>query len=488
MDAVSIGNALASGSVTSTELVDIYTERIHTMDRSGANINSIRVLNPNARTAAASLDHERSLGYNRGPLHGLPFVVKDNFDVLGLSTTAGSAALAGSYPARNAAVVRNLIDAGAFVLGTTNMSELAASAGMYGYSSIAGWTRNPYNLDHTVYGSSSGTAAAVASRFAAFGLGTDTSGSIRAPASAAGLVGIRPTTGTVSLEGIMPHARSLDMPGPITVSGRDAALVLSIMTTDRATLRPQDCPRSLHRCRWDRTAVGVLQDYFGVDPEIDDAVSHAVRSMIALGARVVDVELPPALNHLADNVVRPLSNYEFKFDIESYLSTLKSSPISSLSGLIAAIESSTSSPYPVNPRRLQGLRDAERVGSSRSSKELRRHLLDRKIPYLRHTLQQVFAQNGLNVLVFPTVTRTAPQALLGEDHAHHSASENPYLPTYLGSATGHPEVTCPVGADSQNIPIGISLLGLPDTDHELLDLASSLTAEMPVAERPRTVL
>ncbi|MGV9801969.1 amidase, partial [Mycobacterium sp. NPDC003449] len=480
---------------TSTDLVDIYTDRILTLDRAGPNINSIRALNTDVRDTAAELDHERARGRLRGPLHGLPFVVKDNFDVLGLPTTGGSAALVGSYPARNAAVVQQLIDAGAFVLATTNMSELAASARMYGYSSIAGWTRNPYNVNRTAYGSSSGTAAAVASRFAAFGLGTDTSGSVRAPASATGLFGLRPTIGTISHTGILPHARSLDMPGPLTVTARDTALVLSAMTGSVPVSPIAACHSQAHRHSqgresFDHTTIGVIRDYFGANHEVDETVTQAIRSLDKHGAQITEIELPPALHHLADTVVRPLANYEFKADFESYLTTLRTSPITTLRDLIAVLEStppSTCPAYPINPQRLRGLYEADEIGSSPGTPAARRHLLDNVIPFLRNTLRHLFTQNNVDILAFPTVTCTAPPICSDRDDSHGYDTGNPYLPTYLGSATGYPEITCPIGVDSQNLPIGMSLLGLPYTERELLDLACTLTTTLPELEYPNIV-
>lgn len=213
MDSVEIMDSLKRGSATSAELVDIYSDRIAKFDKAGPKLNSIIGMNPHARALADVLDHERAAGKARGPLHGLPIIVKDSYDVVGMPTTGGSVAFANAYPARNAAVVQRLVGAGAIVLAKANMSELATSAGKFGYSSVLGVTLNPYNLKRSSLSSSSGTASAIAAKFAAFGLGTDSAGSIGNPSSVDGLVGIRPTLGLTSRTGVIPFALSLDVTG-----------------------------------------------------------------------------------------------------------------------------------------------------------------------------------------------------------------------------------------------------------------------------------
>ncbi|WP_052649288.1 amidase [Paenibacillus vortex] len=193
-----VATALKTKQITSEELVEYYLERIEAFDKQGPAINSIITINNKSLETAKALDTELKKKGPRSKLHGIPFVVKDNYDVVGMPTTGGSVALKNAYPTKNAFTVQKLVDAGAIVIAKTNMSELAASYGRLGYSSMGGLTINPYNLNRDASGSSSGSAAAVAANFAVFGLGTDTSGSVRGPANVTGLVGIRPTMGLTS--------------------------------------------------------------------------------------------------------------------------------------------------------------------------------------------------------------------------------------------------------------------------------------------------
>jgi amidase len=232
--------ALDSGRVSSEELVRYYLDRIQRFDKSGPRINALISLNPRALEQARRLDAESRKKPGQGGLYGIPFVAKDNFDSAGIPTSGGSAALEHSVPPANAFVVQKLIDQGAILLGKTNMSELAASYDRFGYSSAGGLTLNPYNTARDVSGSSSGSAAAVAADFAAFGLGTDTSGSLRAPADVAGLVGVRPTLGLTSRGGVIPLSLTFDTTGVLARSVNDAAIVLDAIAgedpRDAATL------------------------------------------------------------------------------------------------------------------------------------------------------------------------------------------------------------------------------------------------------------
>ena len=222
-DIAALRSALDAHRITSEELVRYYLRRIELFDKQGPRINALITLNPRALEQARNADAHAPPAGTRDPLHGIPFIVKDNYDTAGLPTSGGSAALEDSVPSTNAFVVQKLLDRGAILIGKANMSELAASYGRLGYSSAGGLTLNPYNTARNVSGSSSGSAAAVAADFAPFALGTDTTGSIRGPASVAGLVGLRPTLGLTSRSGIIPLSLSFDTAGILTRTVADQA-------------------------------------------------------------------------------------------------------------------------------------------------------------------------------------------------------------------------------------------------------------------------
>src|SRR5579871_4847203 len=293
-----LGAALDAGAVTSRGLVEAYLERIDAFDHAGPALNAMITINPHALADADALDAERRAGRRRGPLHGIPVVVKDNYDTADMPTTAGSMALVGSRPDRDAFQVRKLREAGAIILGKTNLHEFAR--GITTISSLGGQTRNPYDPTRNPGGSSGGTGAAVAADFAAAGLGTDTCGSIRYPAAHNNLVGLRPTLGLSSRSGIVPLAHSQDVGGPLARSVTDIAIMLDAtvgadpddpVTADAARHIPASYRASLDRDGLRGTRIGVLQPLFGREPEDQRAgsvVRTALDAMAQQGAQLVD--------------------------------------------------------------------------------------------------------------------------------------------------------------------------------------------------------
>ena len=238
-------NALDKGYITSELLVKLYLNRIDAYDEQ---FNSINQINPNALNDAKRLDQERKSGIVRGPLHGIPILVKTNIDVVGLSTTAGAKSLSDNYPVDNSDVVQKLVDAGAIILGSTNMSEFAFSADK-SYSSF-GYVYNAFNTDYTSYGSSGGSAVSIAASFAAASLGTDTNSSARIPASAAGLVGIRPTTGILSNKGVIPYDVERDTVGILSKNVYDNVLIYDVLTGTQSIQLSEDYD-------WSNVTIGV---------------------------------------------------------------------------------------------------------------------------------------------------------------------------------------------------------------------------------------
>ena len=339
---------MQTGRYTSRQLVDLYLARIEQVDRSGPALRSVIEVNPDARSIADALDAERKGKGPRGPLHGIPILIKDNIDTADrMMTTAGSLALEGSIAARDAFLVERLRAAGAVILGKTNLSEWAnfrSTKSSSGWSGRGGQTKNPYALDRNPCGSSSGTGAAIAANLAALGVGTETDGSIVCPSSVNGLVGIKPTVGLVSRSGIIPISHSQDTAGPMTRTVADAAVLLSAMTgvdpRDRATKastgKAVDYSKGLDTGALKGARIGVARKrYFGYSPAADKAIDAAIADMKARGAVIVDpADIPTAAG--IDDCELEILLYEFKAGLNTYLRGLgPSAKVHSLADVIA---------------------------------------------------------------------------------------------------------------------------------------------------------
>jgi len=294
-------DAMSSGRWTSHAIVVNYLNRIDAIDKRGPAINSIIELNPDARSIADAMDRERKGGHIRGPLHGIPVLIKDNIDTADrMATSAGSLALAENHAARDAFIVSRLREAGAVILGKTNLSEWAnfrSTHSTSGWSGRGGLTRNPYVLDRNACGSSSGTGSAVAANLAAVGIGTETDGSVVCPSSASGLVGIKPTLGLVSRAGIIPIAHSQDTSGPMARTVRDAAILLGILTgadeRDPVTVSSRtkghaDYTRFLDADGLKGARIGVARQYFGFNDATDRRMKDAIALMKSLAGTIGD--------------------------------------------------------------------------------------------------------------------------------------------------------------------------------------------------------
>lgn len=324
---------LAAGKVTSDDLVRAYQARIAAVDRAGPRLNSVIALNPHALADAAQRDAERRAGRVRGPLHGVPVLIKDNIESADdTATTAGSLALADNVTGRDAPVVRRLIDAGAIILGKTNLSEWAnirSSGSISGWSAIGGLVKNPYVLDRGASGSSSGTGAAIAASLAAAGVGTETDGSVTAPASFNGLVGLKPTVGLVSRTHVVPISHSQDTPGPMARSVEDAAILLTAMAgsdpADPATLEADahktDYAAGLSDASLRGKRLGVLgYAAAGFSPAVDAVFADAVAKLQAAGAEVIELKDAQPPENLRTQEFTVLLT-ELKADLNAYLAT-----------------------------------------------------------------------------------------------------------------------------------------------------------------------
>ena len=323
--------AMQSGKLTSKQLVMAYLARIREIDKSGPRINSIIELNPDAIAIATALDKERKTGRTRGPLHGVPVLIKDNIATADkMQTTAGSLALVGIKPPRDAFLVTKLREAGAVILGKTNLSEwanLRSTRSTSGWSARGGLTKNPYALDRNTSGSSSGSGAAIAASLATLGVGTETDGSIISPASTNGLVGIKPTLGLISRNGIIPIAHSQDTAGPMTRNVTDAVLLLTALTgvdardaaTQESAGKSHDYTRFLDAEGLKGARIGVVRSNFGGRNDlVSTVIEAALKVLAAKGAILIDPVEVPNIAKYGQTELEVLY-YEIKADMETYL-------------------------------------------------------------------------------------------------------------------------------------------------------------------------
>ena len=450
--------AMRAGTVTSAQLVDSYLARIEAYDRKGPRINAIIAINPKAREEAAALDRERAARGPRGPLHGIPLVIKDNIDLAGLPTTAGSLAFAALFPAGDAFQVKKLREAGAVILAKSNLQELAS--GYVTVSSLGGQTKNPYDLTRNPGGSSGGTGAAVAANLAAAGLGTDTCGSIRTPASHNALVGLRTTLGLASRGGVFPMSHSQDIAGPLARTVADVAILLDatvgVDPADPVTRlgegrAPQSYRDALKADALKGARIGVLRDLFGTAPEDNEAgtvVRRALDDLKKLGAEVIDVAIPDYDGIMSGT---SLIDAEFKADINAYLSRVPGAPVRTLGdavdgGLLhAAIDPSARSRNTMVP----DADAAQRVAAKREA--------------VRRIVTTAFDEQRLDAMAYPTMRRKP--ARIGDAQPGSTCA--------LSAVSGLPALSVPAGTTSDGLPIGLELLGRAFSESRLLALAYS---------------
>ncbi len=448
--------AMASGRATAVDLLDAYLARIAAYDQQGPRLNAMIRLNPNAHSDARARDRERASGAVRGPLHGIPIILKDNYDTADMPTTGGSVALAGLVPPDDAFQVRKLRESGAIIVGKSNLHELAA--GITTISSLGGQTLNPYDLSRYPGGSSGGTGAAVAASFASIGWGTDTCGSIRIPASQNNLFGLRPTKGLSSIDGIIPLSHTQDVAGPLARTVTDLAIALDatigmdLADPATASLRGRRLPRfadSLGTATFEGVRLGVLTNMFGdapEDQEMGGVIRTAIAQMFDAGADVIDVIIPDLEDLLANSSVIA---HEFKWDLIDYLAATPGAAVGSLQDILdqglyhAALESRFS------------LRNAP---ESRDSEEYREALAKREM--VRDAVVTAMDDERLDALIYPTMRR--PPAQIGDLQMGSNCQ--------LSASAGLPAFSIPAGFTLSGLPAGLELLGRPFADAQLLAL------------------
>jgi amidase len=464
--------AFDAGTLTCRDLVEMYLDRINAYDKAGPAINAITTVNLRALDEAAALDERWRRSGAAGPLHCIPVLLKDNINTTDMPTTSGSAILRNTTALDDAAVVRRLEDAGALILGKAGMGELAAG----GYNTVHGEQRNPYDTSVTMAGSSSGSGAAVAANLTAVAIGTDTYTSVRAPAAATSIVGIRPTTGLISRRGIAPRKAGIDTAGPMARTVTDAVIVLNVLAgPDSADPRSLDVhasypaaaktevgyadftrylePGALRGAR-----IGVAEDFFGSDPEIDALGRAAVARMQQLGAELVEVRFDPEffdryVRGWAENLDEVLV-WGFREQWETYLETLKPGIPGTVAEWVRIYENELpQTQFPPATGRVSALPMLKASLEHSSSDPQYVEMIEQTLPMITRTKRALFEGHDVDALVFPYQAQPSPAVLGGYD------------------SVGFPMIVVPMGFEPNGMPAGITFMGRPYDEGKLIGYA-----------------
>jgi amidase len=466
---------MADGTLDSRTLTRAYLDRIAAIDKAGPAVNAIIELNPDAMAEAAARDAERGAGKVRGPLHGIPVLLKDNIDAVPMVNSAGSLALADNRPAHDAFLVQRLRAAGAVILGKTNLSEWAnfrSTHASSGWTGRGGQTRNPYVLDRNPCGSSSGTGSAIAANMAAVGVGTETDGSVICPAAMTGLVGIKPTLGLVSRGGIIPLAHSQDTAGPMTRTVADAAALLTAMAgsdpadaaTSAADAHATDYTRFLQPGALAGKRIGVIRKLAGMEPNADRALEQAIAVLRAQGATVVDPVDVPNIDKLGDDEFTVLL-YEFKHDVAAYLAGAEVAP-KTLADLIAFNTAHADAEMPWFGQELFEMAEAKGPLTDQAYVDALARAKRRAGP---EGIDAALRANKLDALLAPSwgpAYTTDP--VLGD----HVVSGDPTIGgvSQITSVAGYPSITVPAGF-AHELPVGIVFMGAAWSEPTLIGIA-----------------
>jgi amidase len=477
---------MASGHFSARLLAEKYLTRIGEIDKSGPALNSVIEVNPDAASIADALDQERKQKSARGPLHGIPVLIKDNIDTADrMQTTAGSLALVGSHPAKDSFVAQKLREAGAVILGKTNLSEwanLRSSHSTSGWSGRGGLTKNPYALDRNPCGSSSGSGAAASANLCALAVGTETDGSVVCPSNANGLVGIKPTLGLVSRAGIIPIAHSQDTAGPMARSVRDAAILLGALagvdprdpaTAASAGKAVPDYTRFLDPNGLKGARLGVARKYFGFSDAVDKVMDEAITAMKQAGAEIID---PADLESFGkfDATELTVLLYELKADLNAYLATRPDAAVHSLKDVIEFNEKHRDREMPYFGQDL--FLKAQDKGPLTEKEYLdalaNDHNLSRK-----QGIDGVMDTFRLDALIAPTGGPAWLTDLVDGDHDAGGSSN-------AAAVAGYPDITVPAGFIF-GLPVGISFFGRAWSEPVLLKIAYAFEQATKVRKPPQ---
>ena len=480
-------DGMNSGKFTAGSLVEKYTARIEEIDKREPAVNAVIELNPDAEAIADKLDQERKAKGPRGPLHGIPVLIKDNIDTADrMMTTAGSLALVGSRPPKDSFVAQKLRAAGAVILGKTNLSEWAnirSSHSTSGWSGRGGLTKNPYALDRNPCGSSSGTGAGISANLAAVGIGTETDGSIVCPSSSNGLAGIKPTVGLVSRRGIVPISHSQDGAGPMCRTVRDGAILLSALTgvdpEDSATAASggksqtdyaQYCdPNGLRGTR-----IGVARKYFGFNDAVDALMEESLDVMKRQGATLIDPADIETFGKLDDSELL-IFLYELKADLNAYLARLgPSAPVRTLKDVIEFNDRNRQKEMPYFGQDLFSKAEAKGPLSEKEYLDAlaKNHQLART-----EGIDAIMDKHQLDALVAPTGGPAWLTDLVNGDHSAGGSSN-------AAAVAGYPNINVTAGSIF-GLPVGISFFGRAWSEPVLIKIAYAFEQATKARQAPR---
>ncbi|MUV13971.1 amidase [Noviluteimonas gilva] len=467
-DITGLQQRMAKGDLTSHALTQAYLDRIAAIDKAGPTLNSVIELNPKALAEADALDAERKAGNVRGPMHGIPVLLKDNIDAVPMVNSGGSLALADNKPARDAFLVQRLRAAGAVILGKTNLSEWAnfrSTRATSGWSGRGGQTKNPYALDRNPCGSSAGTGTAIAANLATVGVGTETDGSIICPSSVAGLVGLKPTVGLVSRDGIIPISSSQDTAGPMTRTVSDAAAMLSAMVGrddgDAATANSVGKAVFDYEKRLDANAlqglrVGILRNEMGFHPDVDAAMERVVATLKSAGAQVVDADIKTKGEW--DKPEFEVLLFEFKAGLENYLQKHDVAP-KTLVQLMEFNKQHANEEMPYFGQEIFEKANAKGPLGDPAYLEARAEARRLAGPA---GIDAAMKDASVDVLIAPAMSPAWPTDLVLGDH---------FVGAGYGAAAvaGYPSLTVPMG-ESHGLPIGVVFIGPAWSEAKLLSV------------------
>ena len=463
---------IKSGELSAAALTAAYLARIHEVDKAGPRLNSVIEVNPDAPAIAEALDKERKQKGPRGPMHGIPVLIKDNIDTADrMQTTAGSLALIGSRPSLDSGVARKLREAGAVILGKTNLSEWAnirSSHSTSGWSGRGGLTRNPYALDRNACGSSSGSGAATSANLCTVAVGSETDGSIVCPSSANGIVGIKPTLGLISRAGIVPIAHSQDTAGPMARTVRDAAILLGALagsdprdaaSADSDSKKQKDYTQFLDPNGLRGARIGVARKYFGFSDSVDDLMNQLIAGMKSAGAEIIDPADLESHGKFDDTELLVLL-YELKADLNAYLAAHPDAKVRTLADVIAFNEKNKDKEMPyfgqdllLKAQEKNSLTDKEYVAALAANRSLSRE----------RGIDAVMDKFHLDALVAPTGGPAWLTDLANGDHAVGGSSN-------AAAVAGYPNINVPAGWIF-GLPVGISFFGRAWSEPTLLKIA-----------------